>query len=432
MTFSVQAIENKPNVIVILIDDAGFNDFGFQGSKDLQTPHIDKIAKGGMTFTKAYVSSNVCSPSRAGLLTGRYQQRFGMEKNMTRFPADFKRGILKDEYTIAQHFQAAGYNTAAIGKWHVGFKKEYHPNAKGFDYFFGLLGGHRTYFKHDTNENDKASEYRFLERNGKRVPENHSEYVTDLLTNDAINYIKNHKEKPFFMYLSYTAVHTPMDAESHRLKNVPTTIINETRRKLYAMTESLDENIGKLSSTLNQLNIADNTIVVFLNDNGGPDSNGSSNGKLRGGKGSHYEGGLRVPFAIKWPQNIRAGTIYDKRVSSLDLLPTLLAATNVNYLPNQKPLDGVNLLPYILNENPLKPHNSLFFKFWSGRAHIKGDWKWLIAKVKQPDGTKLPTEFLFNLKDDPYEKHNLIHKYPQIYKALKAEWDNWDRDLIKL
>ncbi|WP_158969904.1 sulfatase-like hydrolase/transferase [Paraglaciecola sp. L3A3] len=425
-------LKDKPNVIIILVDDAGFDDFGFQGSAHFDTPNIDKIATQGMTFTEAYVSSNVCSPSRAGLLTGRYQQRFGMEKNMTRFPGDFARGIPTDEFTIAQHFQASGYKTAAIGKWHVGYQQEFQPNSKGFDYFFGLLGGHRTYFKHIENPKNIADKYNYLQRNGEILPESNTEYVTNLLTDDAIEYITKNKHNPFFMYLSYTAVHTPMDAEPERLSNVPDEISNDRRRKLYAMTKSLDENVGKLTQALASMKLDKNTIIVFLNDNGGPTSNASSNGKLRGTKGTHFQGGIRVPMAIKWPGHIQPETSYHQRVSSLDLLPTLLAATNTPYLAKQLPLDGVNLMPYIQQQKTEKPHKSLFFKFWSGRAHIKGDWKWLVAKIEQENGQKKAVEFLFNINSDPYETTNLIKQYPHIKNRLKSEWENWNKELIEL
>lgn len=423
---------SKPNILLILIDDAGFDDFSFQGSAEFSTPNIDSIAQGGVVFSNAYSSSSVCSPSRAGLLTGRYQHRFGMEKNLTRFPESLSRGIPADEYTLAQNLQAAGYRTGVIGKWHVGYAQSLQPKAKGFDYFYGLLGGARSYFEHKPEGNNKEQAFNFLQRNGETIAEQPARYLTDDLTDDAIRFLKRNQSTPFFLYLSYTAVHTPMHATDALLAKVPDTIAEPKRKILHAMTASLDINIGKINQALDAYGLSDNTLVVLLNDNGGATTNASSNGKLRGYKGSNFEGGIKVPFAIKWPGKLKAGSRFEHRVSALDVLPTLMAATQAPYLAGQKTLDGVNLLPYLRSDKAPAPHHSLFFKFWSGKAHIKGDWKWVAARISKVGEEKRMAEYLFDLSKDPYEQNNLANRFPQIKQALKQEWDNWDKQLIKL
>lgn len=413
--------QSRPNVVFILSDDAGYADFGFQGSEQMNTPNIDAIANAGVVFNKAYVSAPVCAPSRAGLLTGRYQQRFSFEKNLTR-PEDANHGIAQGEKTIGDHFQAGGYTTAAIGKWHVGTLDKYHPNNRGFDYFYGLLEGARSYF--DQKVKSQKDSFRVLQRNGIVVEEASQGYTTDILTDDALKFIDNNQDKPFMMYLSYNAVHTPMDAKREDLANVPRSIKDPGRRKLIAMTASLDENVGRVTQKLDDLKLTDSTVVIFLNDNGGSTHNDSDNGILRGSKGSTFEGGIRVPFAMKWPGHIKPATTYNERVIALDILPTLLNATGVSAIAKSAPLDGVDLLPYLNGEKTDRPHQSLYFKFWSGRAHIKGDWKWGKMKVKL-DGKKVLKTFLFNLKDDPSEQVNLLDTEKDKAAELSKEWQAW-------
>jgi len=414
-----------PNIVLIISDDAGFADFGFQGSKTMKTPNIDAIAKSGVTLTKGYVSAPVCAPSRAGLLTGRYQQRFSFERNLTT-KNDLDRGIAQSEKTMGDHFKALGYRTAAIGKWHLGYKDVYHPNNRGFDHFYGLLAGSRDYFKQAVKK--PADKYKVLQRNGELLTESVG-YVTDLLTDETIDFIERNKKQPFFAYVSYTAVHTPMDAQAHRLTEVPQSIVDPKRRKLIAMTASLDDNVGRIIDKLDQLRLSENTLVVFLNDNGGSTKNASINAPLRGYKGSTFEGGIRVPMVIKWPGHIKANSHYDETVISLDLLPTLLAAANAKTIENTPTIDGTNLLPYLSDANAGTPHKSIFFKYHSGRAHIKGDWKWMTAKLKQADGSKKLVKFLFNLKNDPAEQSNLLTTHPEKVTELRLEWQDWFFDM---
>ena len=421
-------ISSRPNVVVIISDDAGYADFGFQGSTQMHTPHLDALASSGVTFKKAYVSAPVCAPSRAGLLTGRYQQRFSFEHNLTR-PIDRQRGIAQGEKTMGDYFQGAGYKTAAIGKWHLGSLDKYHPNNRGFDHFYGLLGGSRSYFDHQVKKD--TGPLKLLQRNGVTVDKPGQGYTTDILTDDALAFIDSNKHQPFMMYLSYNAVHSPMDAKAEDLAKVSADISDPKRRKLAAMTHSLDANVGRVTAKLNTLGLTDNTLVVFLNDNGGATDNASDNGSLRGTKGSTFEGGLRVPMALSWPGKIKAGSHYDERVISLDLLPTLLAATATPVIAGTAKMDGVDLLPYLSGDKSGAPHQSLFFKFYSGTAHIKDDWKWGKMKVLDDKGNKVLKTFLFNLKQDPGEQINLLDSHKDKAAELSGEWRQWHSQMPK-
>ena len=282
--------QNKPNIIVILLDDAGYIDFGFMGSEDLDTPNIDQLASCGVVFSDAHVSATVCAPSRAGLITGRYQQRFGFEANHTGDRTSGDIGLDKNIPTMAELFKENGYQTAAIGKWHLGEKEHNHPNNRGFDEFFGFIGGSRSYFPIENPNHQQM-----LQHNGEKVK--FDGYLTDRLGDYSVDFIENNKEKPFMMYLAYNAVHTPMEAKEEDLKKYK----DHPRQKLAAMTWSVDQNIGKLTSKLRELQIDKNTLIFFLSDNGGAYNNQSKNGILKGWKGNKFEGGHRVPFVLSWP-----------------------------------------------------------------------------------------------------------------------------------
>ncbi|WP_068447959.1 sulfatase-like hydrolase/transferase [Polaribacter atrinae] len=310
--------DQKPNVIVILIDDAGYADFGFMGSKDLETPNIDKLAKSGVIFTDAHVSATVCAPSRAGLITGKYQQRFGFEANDTGDKNSGDIGLSDDVVTIADVFKKNGYKTMALGKWHLGKQESDLPNNRGFDEFYGFEIGSRSYF-----QIENPSKARMLQHNGERVK--FDGYLTDVLGDQSVKYVEENKDNPFFMYLAYNAVHTPMEAKKEDLERYK----NHPRQYLAAMTWSLDENVGKLQNKLEELGIADNTIIYFLSDNGGAANNTSSGGPLKGWKGNKFEGGHRVPFVVSWPAQIKGGQTFNGLSSSLDIFTTSMAAANI-------------------------------------------------------------------------------------------------------
>lgn len=279
--------QTQPNIIIILVDDAGYADFGFNGCEDLQTPNIDQLAREGVVFTDAHVSSTVCAPSRVGLLTGRYQQRFGFECNTG--SARNASGADTSEVFLATDLKKAGYATAAIGKWHLGTRGDQHPNKKGFDYFYGFLAGARSYFYQEKGVDAPGNERAILE-NEKQV--SFQGYLTDVLASKATNFIKENTENPFFIYWAPNAVHTPMEATEEDMERYE----GHPRQQLAAMTHALDRGVGAMVSTLKMNGLFDNTLIFFLSDNGGAYNNQSSNFPLKGFKGNEYEGGHRVPF----------------------------------------------------------------------------------------------------------------------------------------
>jgi arylsulfatase A-like enzyme len=314
---------NKPNVIVIVSDDAGYVDFGCYGGKQIPTPNIDAIARQGIRFTDAYVSASVCAPSRAGILTGRYQQRFGFEHNTSNLVAPGYKitdvGMDPSEQTIGDEMQANGYKTIAIGKWHQGDEPKHFPLKRGFDEFYGFTGGHRDFFAYKgacTNEHA-------LYNNNEIVPESKITYLTDMFTDKATSFIAENKDKLFFMYLAYNAVHTPMNAKKDLMERYVG--IQDTGRRAYAaMMTSLDDGVGRVMATLKQQNLDKNTIIIFINDNGGATVNSSDNGPLRGMKGSKWEGGIRVAMMMKW------SVVIDKLpLMALQLLGTLFSQISV-------------------------------------------------------------------------------------------------------
>jgi len=295
---ALHAEEKKPNVLVILLDDAGYNDFGFMGSQVMKTPNIDKLAASGISCSDAHTSGTTCSPSRAGIMTGRYQQRFGHHENL---PPHGK-GMDPTEKTMGDAFQSIGYKTIYVGKWHLGETEKHYPTNRGWAEFTGLLEGSRTYFP---RKDEKLGDPRSIERNGKLFQ--WDGYVTDCFTDVAINYIKEAKEDPFCLFLSYTAPHTPMDAKKEHLQMFQ----GHPRQKLAAMLWSVDEGIGRVIQTLDDMKLRDNTLIFFLSDNGGSTNNKSDNGRLKGFKGTKFEGGQRVPFVVSWPAKVPANKRYD-------------------------------------------------------------------------------------------------------------------------
>jgi arylsulfatase A-like enzyme len=394
----------KPNVIVIVSDDAGYADFSMQGSKNFPTPRIDSIAANGVRFTSGYVTGPVCSPSRAGLMTGRYQTRFGHELNLPEGNSATA-GLPLTERTFADAMKAAGYRTIALGKWHLGYAPKFHPLSRGFDDFYGFLAGNRRYFP-------GATGHKQFQRDRQPVKENF-QYVTDELGHQAAAYVRQNKDRPFFMYLAFNAVHTPQMALSSDMKKA-----HASRKKLAAMTIALDRAVGYVLDELKQQGLAENTLVVFVNDNGGSKVGGKqetgNNSPLCGYKGSTWEGGLRVPFVAQWPAKIPQGKVYHHPVITLDIMSTALAAAGSDA---DAKLDGVNLLPYLTGENKGAPHAALFWRFGDQRAVRMGDWK-----LTDTGG---PTR-LFNLATDIGEKHNLSKQQPAKLKELEAAYAKWN------
>ncbi len=409
--------DGKPNVIVIVGDDMGYADIGVHGCKDIPTPNIDALAKAGTRFTSGYVSGPYCSPTRAGLLTGRYQTRFGHEFN----GAGADVGLPLTQTTLADRLKAVGYATALVGKWHLGAADKFHPQKRGFDEFFGFLGGAHAYFP----EKGKAGT---ILRGTKDA--NETEYLTDALAREAVGFVDRNKAKPFFLYLAFNAVHTPMHATDERLKKFAD-IKDNPRRTYAAMMGAMDEAIGKLLAKLKDEKLDENTLVFFFSDNGGPvmqgtSINGSVNTPLRGSKRTTLEGGIRVPFFVTWPGKIPAGKVYDAPVIQLDILPTALSAAGVESKAEWN-LDGVNLLPHLRGPTPKDPHDLLYWRFGQQMAVRKGPWK-LVKYEAVADGGKgtSPTR-LYNLADDIGEKTDLSAKNPETVQELQAAWDEWNK-----
>ncbi len=411
----------KPNVIIILSDDAGYADFGAYGGKEIPTPNIDSLIASGVKFTNAYVSASVCAPSRAGLLTGRYQQRFGFENNMSGKPAaGFTKedmGMDPAENAFGDEMRGNGYRTLAIGKWHLGNEEKHAPLNRGFDEFYGFIGGHRSFFsiKGDVPADEK------LHNNKSIVPEDSVTYLTDMWTDKAISFMKKKSDKPFFIYLAYNAVHTPVDAKKEYWDKF-SSIADSGRRSYAALMASLDDNVGRLRQTLKENELDENTLILFLNDNGGATNNSSDNGALRGMKGSVWEGGVRVAMSMIWKNTLPHNVDYDLPVNSLDFLPTALAAAGGKQVGKNK-LDGVNLIPFVYGKNEEAPHKALFWRRGISAAVREGNWK-LIRVETDPI-------LLFDLSKDLSETKNVAKENPEIVKQLLNKLAGWEKGLSK-
>lgn len=404
----------RPNIIVIVADDLGYGDLGVHGNKDIPTPHIDSIAAAGVRCTSGYVSGPYCSPTRAGLLTGRYQQRFGHEFNPgPPSEANARVGLSLAEKTLPDRLKGAGYKTGMVGKWHLGNGPEFHPTQRGFEEFYGFLGGAHPYFPGSPKNNT-------VQRGTETVED--PAYLTDAFAEEATAFIDRHKSEPFFLYLTFNAVHNPQHAKPEHLERFKD-ISNETRRTYAGMLTAMDDAIGRVLATLKTDNLEQNTLVAFISDNGGPPVNGSLNGPLRGQKATTWEGGVRVPFFVKWPAQIKAGGVYDQPVIQLDLLPTVLAAAG-KPTTEEKNLDGVDLLPFLKGEKTEAPHSQLYWRFGQQTAIRKGDWK--LVQANGGGGIEL-----YNLKSDIGEKTDLASAEPDKVKELQTDWDAWNATLVE-
>ncbi len=440
---AAQAPVKKPNIIVIFTDDLGYADIGAQGSvSDIKTPNIDLLAKTGIRFTNGYVTAPQCSPSRAGLITGRYQQRYDFDQ--------ISDGPLpKAEITIADRLLKAGYVTGQVGKWHLEpnevcvkwaksalpnavingnkvsgiqrkFINPYMPSARGFNqYFTGYINDY------DANFDLKGN----LQNSSQRVKT--PGYRLETQTSAALEFVKRNHEKPFFLYLAYYGPHVPLEATKKYLDRFPGEM-PERRRHALAMMSAIDDGVGQLREMLRQYKINDNTMIVFSSDNGAPvgltkpdvpiedkrgNWDGSLNDPLTGEKGMLAEGGIRVPFIINY-SGFQKGIVYNQAVSTLDIASTAIAMAG---LKSDKALDGVNLVPFLTKNNSAAPHPYLFWRFWDQTAIRAGKWKLIVAGKKG--------QFLFDLDKDPTEKNNLLTSQPAIVKQLTAQLNNWTQEL---
>jgi arylsulfatase A-like enzyme len=417
----------KPNIIVIVGDDMGYHDVGVHGCSDIPTPHIDSLAAGGVQCTSGYVSGPYCSPTRAGLLTGKYQTRFGHEFNPGppgQGDNDAK-GLDLKQQTLADRLKAVGYKTGMVGKWHLGNTPEFHPMSRGFDEFFGFLGGAYTYFPNRPGTRmDQV--LRGRERSGEK------EYLTDAFGREAVGFIGRHEKEPFFLYLTFNAVHTPMEATEKYLSRFAN-VADQKRRTYCAMMSAMDDAIGAVLGKLKSAGLEENTLIFFVSDNGGPQaSNGSDNTPLRGDKATTWEGGVRVPYLVQWKGKLPAGVKYDQPVIQIDFLPTALAAAGAPVSPGEG-LDGVNLLPYLSGESKAAPHKALYWRFGTQMAVRQGDWKLVRARTAaQGKGQQnSPVGLgLYNLAADIGEQKNLAAEQPEKVKELQAAWDEWDKSNV--
>ncbi len=414
----------RPNIVVILADDLGYGDVGFNGCPDIPTPNIDSLAANGVLCTNGYVTHPACSPSRAALITGRYQQRFGHELSPTfdtTIPANPRLGLPESEFTLPQILQPAGYVSAAIGKWHLGFAPNLFPTRRGFNEFFGFLDAQQRYY--DT----------YIYQGETLVQE--PAYLTEAFTREGVSFIDRHAPEPFFLYLAYSAVHKPYDQPPQiymdRVANIP-----DPQRRLYAaMVVALDDGVGQILATLQAHNLLENTLIFFLSDNGAPNKSFTRNFPLRGYKGDMLEGGVRVPFAVQWPGRLPANVVYDEPVSSLDIVPTVAAAAEVA-LPTDRAYDGLNILPYLKGEE-VGPVRELFWRWFglgpegpTGSATTlwgvrSGSLKLVVERAKDD----LPP-MLYDLAGDIGETQDLAGSQPAEVSSLLQLYARWTQITI--
>jgi arylsulfatase A-like enzyme len=432
LTYSLAAA--RPNIIVIVADDLGYADVGFNGCTDIPTPNIDSLARNGARFANGYVSHAYCSPTRAGLLAGRYQQRFGHEANPTYLPEDTAVGLPVTETLLPKLLKDAGYATGAIGKWHLGAGPCFRPEARGFAEYYGFLGGGHQYLPQTNKLTGAVANWQVeyaapLLKNGAEQP--FDGYMTDLLSREAAAFVSRHKAEPFFLYLAYNAVHTPLQAPEKYLARLPH--IADPRRRTYgAMNVAMDDGVGQVLAALRDGGIEQNTLVWFLSDNGGPPTNvaPTCNAPFRGHKGSLYEGGIRVPFALRWPAAVKPGTVIDAPVISLDIFATALAVAEAKPASGKTP-DGLSLLPLLKGDAAAFDNRVLHWRDGGSKANKwalrQGPWK--LLRTGTP-ALPQPLE-LYDLAADIGETKNLASVKPEIAARLQKLHDAWNAELIE-
>lgn len=430
------AKSNRPNIIVIMADDLGYADLGSYGCKDIPTPNIDQLATEGARFTSAYVTWPMCGPSRAGFLTGRIQSTFGYYKNQTT-PLDPKQGLPRME-TIASLLQKQGYVTGGVGKWHMGSSNEQHPNAMGFDDWFGFLSGGLMYFPLDHPKYNgrfsplkRPAKWRDMHHTmpliHNREPVERHGYLTHELTEAGISFLETHRNERFFLFMSYNAPHLDLEAPEETIARFPKESMTlvpgvkpEARSVYGAMVYELDRGVGKLLAKLDELGLDGNTVVWFLSDNGGMKRT-SDNRPLRGHKGNSYEGGLRVPMIAKWPGRISQGTVLGEAVTSLDIGATSLAMAGGD--PERAGLHGKDIRPYVTQLSNKPPHDALYWHTAKGERPggvlREGDFKLIVKAKGKPE--------LYNLKADLGESKDLASSQPEQVQSMLTRWLEWNK-----
>ena len=445
-------VSQMPNLIILLADDLGYGELGCQGNKQIPTPHIDGIAKKGVRFTQGYVTAPNCSPSRAGLITGKYGTRFGHEFNLGGAKNEKPGyGLPLSEKTLADSLSMTGYVNGIVGKWHLGGTAPYHPFRRGFDEFFGftheghyfvpepwegtttwlrrkvLPGGGKgirtfgkvIYSTHLGNEPDYDANNPIV-RGSQAVQE--EEYFTDAITRESVDFIDRHADKPFFLYVAYNAVHSPLQAADKYMDKFKH--IEDIQRRIFAaMLANLDDSVGGIMKKLTDENLEKDTLVFFLSDNGGPTRElTSSNLPLRGGKGQMYEGGIRVPFLFQWPGKVPAGKTYDRPVISTDIFATIHGATGAPKSKGKYP-ESKNLLPYLTGKSSGDPHEWLYWRQSNKAAFRVGDMKIVRHTPKKWE--------LYDLAKDPSETKDLIKAQPEEFKLLLEGWEKINGHMVE-
>ena len=466
----IPVIADAPNIIIIVADDLGKHEISAYGGKIVQTKNIDRLAKNGLRFDEAYITSPICAPSRAGMMTGRYQQRFGFEINIhERYPKnrfeywvaktfvskdpfvvakqnppifpDFedmqKQGIPPTEFLLPELLKKHGYNTAIFGKWHLGYNASAIPLNRGFDYHYGFLEAFSLYapvndsnivnFKHDdfTDKHiwNKARKGNCaIQRNGNIIEE--KTYLTDKIADESVKWLSgNYQSGPFFMYLPFSAPHTPFQAKKE-IYDLYAHVQDENKRVYYAMIHSLDEAVGKLLDKLDALKLTENTLIFFLSDNGGAVyTHAADNSPLKSGKFSNFEGGINIPFLMSWPKQIGSGEVYKNPVSSLDIFAIICHVAGVK-LPAERNFDGKNLIPFINENSDMMPHPVLYWRSMHHKSIRKDKWKLIWDDLGKGIA-------LYNLEVDKSEKNNLASAQPDIVKSLLLDFDNWESAMIQ-
>ena len=466
MPAKTNAQVKKPNVILIVADDLGYSDLASYGNKLIQTPNIDALGKDGIRFTEAYVTAPICGPSREALLTGRYQQRFGvefmpydhidpevmsnlrsnfkslkktipglqnLEPNFFVNRKNFKNGIPENEITLGELLKQNGYATGLVGKWNIGNGDGYHPNQSGFDYSYYFEGALTRYVDDPVDTSRYINQHlpwSFSEpvawaprygsteiREGDSVVKD-TGYLTFSLASKAINFIDRNKDSAFFLTLTFNAPHDPFQVPKEYFDRIQT-VADTLHRVYFGMIEALDDAVGAVVKKIKDEGLENNTIIIFLSDNGGATyTRATTNAPLRGGKCTHFDGGLLVPFFIKYPDVLKGNTLYDEPISSLDIFSTIAAVTNTS-LPTDRVYDGVNLMPYLTNKKDSLPHKVFYWRNGYSQAIRNGDWKLYINK-------KSNLLYLFNVVNDREEQHDLSKQYPEKVNELQKQLQQWE------
>lgn len=450
----------KPNIVLLVADDLGYGELGCQGNPEIPTPQIDSLAENGVRFTQGYVTAAFCSASRAGLMTGRYQTRFGYEFNpIGARNEESGAGLPVGEKTIADILVDAGYVTGMFGKWHLGGTAKYNPIRRGFDEFFGFLheghyfvpqpytdttttwlrrkvlpgggegrwisaDGKLIYTTHMGNTEPDYDADNPIYRDGQPVEE--EEYLTDAFTREALSFIDRQADKPFFLYVPYNAVHSPLQGADAYMEKF--SHIEDIQRRIFAaMLSNLDDSVGAILAKLREHDLEENTLIWFISDNGGPTRElTSSNLPLRDGKGSVYEGGNRVPFLAQWKGTLPKGEVYENPVVSLDIFSTAAAISNAQ-VDRKRKIDGVNLIPYLTGKNKARPHDTLFWRIDRRTAIRVGDWK-LLRNPRRGQGDDWE---LYNLAKDISESNNLASTEPSKVKEMLEAWEDMNGQMIE-